>query len=115
MTPALEPLFDFVPGTQQWRNTNAPQLFSSVAAKYNAAASLIKSKPTFRVNSWIKPPTELDTWAWAFGQGTNSNNREQKPLLATNFSSQDSTEAVLRGLADFGPDPPSPIAATTRS
>ena len=103
MTPALAPLFEFVPGTQHWRDTNAPRLFASITAKYDAAANLIKPAPTFRVNSWVRPRTDLAAWAWAFAQGTNRNARGHEPVMPANFTSQDAALAVLRGLADLGP------------
>src|SRR5580765_1817168 len=53
MTPALVPLFEFVPGTQRWLDTNAPNLFHDVMAKYDAAAAQVKSSSAVRVNSWI--------------------------------------------------------------
>ncbi|HTL17100.1 MAG TPA: hypothetical protein VL793_07680, partial [Patescibacteria group bacterium] len=103
MTPALAPLFDFFPGTQKWRDTNAPQLFSAISAKYDAAAGLVKPSPADRVNSWVRPRTDLEAWAWAFSQGTNRHASRQEPVTPTNFTPQQSATAVLQGLADFDP------------
>jgi len=100
-TPALAPLFDFFPGTQRWRDPNAPQLFSSLGAKYDAAANWLKTSP-HRNNSWVGSPTDLDAWAWAFSLGTNRNAHEREPVAAS-FNSQDAAGAVLRGLAGFDP------------
>lgn len=102
-TPALAPLFDFVPGTQHWRNTNGPQVFASPMVKYDAAAGRVKTTAGHRNNSWVRPRTDLSLWAWAFAQGTNRTAREPEPIIATDFSSRDAAAAVLHGLADFDP------------
>jgi hypothetical protein len=105
MTPALAPLFDFVPGTQHWRDSNAPSLFQELSVKYDAAAGLIKERSGARANSWVHPATDLDAWAWAFSQGTNRSHKTsaREPVVATNFSSREAANAVIQGLADFGP------------
>jgi hypothetical protein len=103
MTPALVSLFNFIPGTQQWRDTNAARSFQSLAAQYEAAARLAKPKTTVSANSWIRARTDLALWAAALGAGTNRTDNEREPLLVTNFSTQDAPGAVLRGLADYGP------------
>jgi len=38
MTPLLAPLFDFIPGTQKWRNTNAFAYANNFAPEYDRAA-----------------------------------------------------------------------------
>src|SRR5258708_2267447 len=79
MTPALAPLFNFVPGTQRWRNTNAPALFQSLMASYDAASKLVKSPSAVRLNSWVRGRTDLGLWEAAFFQGT-SRARQREPL-----------------------------------
>jgi hypothetical protein len=103
MTPTLAPLFDFVPGTQQWRNTSAPRLFDDQMARYNAAASLVKPSRSTRLNSWVHDRTDLNLWAAAFSDPIHTKGRKHELLLATNFSSRDAAAKVLEGLADLKP------------
>src|ERR1700747_2771238 len=70
MTPALAPLFDFIPGTQKWRNTNALDLARTFCAAYDAASGSIKSSKGQRSTSWTGPRTDLVEWQLAF-QSTN--------------------------------------------
>src|SRR5436190_13079914 len=63
MTPALAPLFDFIHGTQRWRDTNAPRLFQDLIAKYDAAGARVKSSRAARLNSWIPGRIDLNLWA----------------------------------------------------
>ena len=103
MTPALSALFDFVPGTQHWRNSNAPSQFQSLGARYEAAARLVKPRTIASSNSWLRAHTDLGVWAAAFEAGTNVPAGEREPLLATNFSAQDAAAAVLRAMAEYDP------------
>jgi hypothetical protein len=103
MTPALAPLFDFLPGTQQWRDPEAPQLFHQLTAQYDAAAVLAKPHSSNRQNSWVREKTDLALWASAFAQPASTKRRKREPLLATNFSSRDAAGRVLEALSGFDP------------
>jgi hypothetical protein len=103
MTPSLVSLFDFVPGTQHWRDTNAPHLFQSLAASYDAAARLAKPKATASLNSWVRARTDLGLWAAAFDSETNRADNNRQPLLVSRFSTQDAAGAVLQALGDCNP------------
>jgi hypothetical protein len=103
MTPALISLFDFVPGTQHWRDTNAPRLFQSLGASYEAAARLARPKTSVSLNSWVRARTDLGLWAAALDAGTNRADNDREPLLVTTFSTKDPAAAVLQGLAAYDP------------
>jgi len=102
MTPALVPLFEFVPGTQRWLYTNAPNLFHDVMAKYDAAAAQVKSSSAVRVNSWIPGRVDLNSWANAFLASANSQ-KEKERLVPATFVSKEAANRVLDGLADLDP------------
>jgi hypothetical protein len=102
MTPALAPLFEFVPGTQRWINTNTPSLFKDTRAKYDAAAAQVKSSPTVRLNSWMPEHTDLNAWAAGFSEPENAG-RHKKQLVPATFTSHEAASRVLAGLADYGP------------
>ena len=101
MTPALSPLFGFLPGTQRWSNTNAPRLFQDLSAKYIAAANLVKSKSAVPLNSWVRPRTDLALWAAAFAAGTNRT--EPAQLIAANYSNKEAATSVVEALEDYRP------------
>jgi hypothetical protein len=114
MTPALAPLFDFEPGTQHWRDTNAPRVFQDLTAKYDAAANLARSKSGERVNSWVRPRTDLSVWAAAFAEGPDAKPSEVQPTagggfnlrnrtLATDLETRQAATRVLAELSDFTP------------
>jgi len=103
MTPALAPLFGFVPGSQRWSDTNAPRLFQSLASRFDAAAGAARSKSATRVNSWVKARTDPGLWAAAFALGTNHSGRDHELLPVTNFSSRDAAARVLEALSDYNP------------
>ena len=100
MTPALTPLFNFVPGTQRWRDTNAPVLFQTLMARYDAASRLVKSPSAVRLNSWVRGRTDLSLWEAAFSLGTNDTG-PRKPLLVANSSSREAAAGVLEALSDY--------------
>jgi hypothetical protein len=103
MTPALAPLFGFVPGSQRWSDTNAPRLFQSLASRFDAATGAARPKSATRVNSWVKARTDLGLWAAAFALGTNHSGRDRELLPVTNFSSRDAAARVLEALSDYNP------------
>ena len=99
MTPALGPLFGFVPGTQRWANPNAQRAFEAFAT-YDAASKLANPKSVEPNNSWVGRPTDLPLWAAAFAAGTNYNDR--KPLAATN-SNDRAAALVLQAMMEYAP------------
>lgn len=103
MSPVLAPLFDFEPGTQHWRDTNAPRAFQPLTSRFEAAANLVKQPSVPRANTWVRPATDLDAWAWAFAQAPNTKPKEPTAIAASHTSSPESAAAVLNALADFSP------------
>jgi len=73
MTPLLAPLFEFIPGTQHWRDTNALTRAQSVVTNYNAAASSLQSHARARSNSWVGPRTDLIAWQRALAGARDRN------------------------------------------
>ncbi|HLH57078.1 MAG TPA: hypothetical protein VKY92_26090 [Verrucomicrobiae bacterium] len=103
MTPALAPIFQFIPGTQKWRNPRAPSLFQDLTAQYDAAAGLIKSKPPLRRNSWVRGRTDLNLWAAALDKSAQLKPRPREPLSPARLNSHDAATKVLDALTDFTP------------
>jgi hypothetical protein len=102
MTPALAPLFQFVPGTQRWLNTNAPNLLHEVMANYDAAAAQVKPGSARRLNSWIPQRIDLNSWGNAFSQ-SDGPRRDKERLVPATFVSKEAANRVLAGLADLDP------------
>jgi len=71
-TPFLAPLFDFVPGTQQTRDTNAVADARALAPLYEAASAHVKPGKQARSNSWVTAGIDLPAWYAAFFRGTNA-------------------------------------------
>jgi hypothetical protein len=103
MTPALAPLYEFIPGTQKWRDPNAPQLFKDLSERLDSASNLVRPHHSIRVNSWVTSRTDLNLWAAAFAQPLETKPRRDEPLIPTNFNSKDAAAHVLEGLSDFDP------------
>jgi hypothetical protein len=103
MTPYLEPLFAFVPGTQRWHTTNAFANDQAFFARYNTASSLVHAKKGPHSSSWIRPRTDLTEWAAAFLQPTNAAARRHTAILETNFTAQQAAAEVLAALSEGEP------------
>jgi hypothetical protein len=108
MTPFLAPLFDFIPGTQKWRNTNALASVSGFAPEYDRAAKAVKAAKSARSNSWLTTEIDLVAWREAYLQSTN---RINQPVTARGASGtgqdteltvsrKEAAEAVLANLAE---------------
>lgn len=97
MTPLLAPLFDFLPGTQQTRDTNAVNRLRNPPPRYKAASDSIKGD-TQHDGDWSRG-LAIDLKAWARGYdpaasdaaGTASETRAA------------AARAVLAGLQEWGP------------
>jgi len=100
MTPSLAPLFQFVPGTQRWLYTNAPNLFHDVMANYDAAAAEVKPSSPRRLNSWIPGRIDLNSWANAFSKSDGAK-RDKERLVPATFVSKEVADRVLAGLVDL--------------
>jgi len=61
-TPFLAPLFEFQPGTQKWRDTNALQRVQNIAPFYDSAKSAMKHDPRVSSNSWVHTSVDLVAW-----------------------------------------------------
>ena len=81
-TPFLAPLFDFVPGTQQPRDTNAFAHVNALAPNYEAASSRVRPAKAARSNSWVTASTDLPAWYTAFLKGTNAAESEDDATKA---------------------------------
>jgi len=66
MTPFLAPLFDFLPGTQNWPGKRVAGNMNSFATFYDAAARDLNLPKTNRFSSWLKNRTDLPAWLVAF-------------------------------------------------
>jgi hypothetical protein len=99
MTPFLAPLFDFVPGSQNWSGSNPVQRIRGFAPKYDAASGHLGRRTTVRSNSWINPATDLSTWYWAY-EKAKTNGPNQDSLVKTNLSTQEAAKGVLSELAE---------------
>jgi hypothetical protein len=95
MTPLLAPLFDFIPGTQKWRSTNAYGYASGFASEYDRAARAVKAGKTTRSNSWLTTEIDLVAWRAAYLQTTN---RINQPVESVDR--KEAAEAVLANLAE---------------
>src|SRR6185436_4049834 len=102
MTPLLAPLFEFVPGTQKFMDTNAVEWLRNFASRYDAAASALPSMKALRSNSWT---TALDLRAWqaAFLQSSNHAKLKETETLMTNFTVEAAAVGVLEALSTTEP------------
>jgi len=104
MTPMLAPLFEFLPGTQKWRSTNAMALAQGFALAYDAAARAITLPKRPRSNSWVVARTDLTLWEAAFqSKGKAAALQTNVPAPADPKALQQAAEAVLAGLSECDP------------
>jgi hypothetical protein len=98
MTPYFALLFDFLPGTQQHRETNWTQPFENLKQKVGTLD--LKAPEKARTTSWSKPPSDLPIWYIAFLRdvGSKTNN-----LSLTNLTTQELAAQVLAGLTAADP------------
>lgn len=107
MTPFLAPLFDFLPGTQKWRSTNALASVNNFAPEYDRAARAVKAEKSTRSNSWVTTEIDLLAWRAAYLQSTNRLNQPDATRTGqghpTNsiVSRQEAAEAVLANLEEW--------------
>src|SRR6266705_3862911 len=95
LTPLLSPLFDFISGTQKWRNTNALAYASGFAPEYDRAARAAMAVKSTRSNSWLTTEIDLVAWSAAYLQSTNRINQ-----LADSVGRKEAAEMVLANLAE---------------
>jgi hypothetical protein len=95
MTPLLAPLFDFYPGTQKWRNTNAFPYANGFSPEFDRAARAVKAKKSERSNSWLTTEINLVAWRAAYLQSTNRINQSVESV-----TTKEAAEAVLANLAE---------------
>jgi len=81
-TPFLAPLFDFLPGTQQRRDPNAPEPTKTLAPQFDAATARLRPDKVARSNSWISAGIDLPAWYIAFLKGTNATESEDEATKA---------------------------------
>jgi hypothetical protein len=95
MTPFLAPMFDFIPGTQKWRNTNTMAIVGGFAPEFDRAARAVKSNKSTRSNSWRTTEIDLVAWRAAYLRTTN---RINQPVELVDR--KEAAEAVLANLAE---------------
>jgi hypothetical protein len=95
LTPLLSPLFDFIPGTQKWRSTNALAYVNGFAPEYDRAAKAVKAVKSTRSNSWLTTEIDLVAWRAAYLQSTNRINQP-----ADSVGRKEAAEVVLANLAE---------------
>lgn len=103
MTPFLAPLFQFEPGTQKWRDTNAVAEIQAFPREFNTAAGKVKHDQITVSNSWVYRAIDLKAWAVALKEGTNAGNREVAQPVANSLSASQATNDVLASLAEYDP------------
>jgi len=81
-TPFLAPLFDFIPGTQQPRDSKAVERTKALSPRYDAASALVKPGKQPRSNSWVSAGIDLPAWYKAFLRGTNAAESESAAVGA---------------------------------
>jgi hypothetical protein len=95
MTPLLSPLFDFVPGTQHWRDTNAVARLQQPPRRYEKASREIKSTQD---GDWARG-LRVHLGAWALAYEFDSTNKPAKQALDRTAAAT----AVLAGLQEWAP------------
>ncbi len=103
MTPFLAPLFQFEPGTQKWRDTNAFAEIQAFPREFSAAAAKVKNDQITVSNSWVYRAIDLKAWAVALQEGTNARNREATEPVAYSRNASEAAEDVLASLAQYDP------------
>jgi len=99
-TPFLAPLFDFLPGTQQWRSTNALREINEFSRNYQEAAAAIGSQKGPRSNSWTIAQTDLPAWHVALLNARNTTNRKSVKAIDARVSTEEAARGILADLAD---------------
>src|SRR2546423_12361500 len=102
MTPALAPLFEFIPGTQKWRSTNGLAAIQGFAPAYDAASRNMKTPSNEgSSNSWVAAHMDLKAWAQSF------RTKGKKDFAFTNaladLSESQAAAEVLSALAECDP------------
>ncbi len=103
MTPFLAPLFQFTPGTQKWRDTNALAELQAFPREFNAAISEVKHEQITISNSWVPRMVDLGAWDVALQLGTNARNRAETRLVTNNLKPAQAAKGVLGSLAQYEP------------
>jgi hypothetical protein len=93
MTPLLAPLFDFVPGTQHWRDKGALAVIQDPPSDYKDASGKVKEH---QEGDWARGQSiDLAAWAGAYEPALS------KPTAFTNRV--DAAKAVLVDLQEWTP------------
>jgi len=103
MTPFLEPLFDFIPGTQKWPGKNPVDSINRFATNYDAASREMNAKKAARFNSWVKARTDLPAWYAAFLNSTNKPGKQDTGVRATRFAVPEAAAGILVGVSEADP------------
>ncbi len=100
MTPFLAPLFDFLPGTQTWRDTNATQRTMQFGNKLFALPDQIGDWRKGQRTDW--PACEAALVAWHEKERSGQvQPTDAKPPLVTNLV--ETAGAVVAGLNEYEP------------
>ncbi|MDB6018510.1 MAG: hypothetical protein JWR19_2999 [Pedosphaera sp.] len=104
-TPFFASLFDFKPGTQEARDTNATRRFAEFQSHHypSPAAAESKAPKATPVNSWVRHQPNLPFWYSEFVQSTNKVSHSASDLALTNASPQEAARDIMTALAFANP------------
>src|SRR2546423_331879 len=100
MTPFLSPIFDFVPGTQRWRSSNAMAFAQGFATDYDAASRAVKQAKLGVSNSWISARTDLAAWYDGFQRSSNGPGLTDGESQPPHAWSKEAAAGVLDALSE---------------
>ncbi|HSU56657.1 MAG TPA: hypothetical protein VLT36_21535 [Candidatus Dormibacteraeota bacterium] len=106
MTPALAPLFGFIPGTTQRRPGIAP---NPALPRFESAERIVgdlkpkKAGSEIRSNSWVLAQTDLNSWLAAFLTPTNAHGQSEEKPITTNLPVAEAAGQVLGFLSEYEP------------
>jgi len=106
-TPLLAPLYDFLPGTQTERDTNAVRKAQDISPFFDEVRRAMKEPDLPRSNSWVRPSANLIAWHKAILEA------KEKAIAKTNSAVRRArmTEQTESNTRSEGPETPVDKAA----
>ena len=98
-TPFLAPLFDFVPGTQERRDTNGFARAQHFADEFNRAGSGVTSGKAPHTNSWGLARVDFAAWDMA----RQERKPGTQPVIHEQKNQADSAREILKAMAAYDP------------
>jgi len=100
-TPLLNPLFDFLPGTQRWRNTNASNIAQSLAPGSENAQTVLRTAFHSPSNSWASRIDLIAAYAaLQDGNKKSKGKANSESSSAPQVSSEQAAAGILEALAN---------------